>query len=253
MALMDEFKEERQAVLHGPLRKKLSYLWHYYKWPVIIIIMIVTFTTNYIYTLVTRPEPLLHGIVLNTNNDDAYTDGEKLISDFAQKYAINTSDYSLVLETNLYYQTTEVSAAAASNYEAMQVMLTRSSTGELDFITGDLDSLVALGYNEFFSDLSEILSPEQYALYEPYMFYIDKVIIGELNEVAWGEDTSDISIPNPRKPETMKEPIPILIDMTQREKLNSIYNLTFDTLVLGVVNIEEPETTVKFIDYLMQK
>lgn len=250
---MDEFKEERQAVLRGPLKQKILYFWQYYKWPTVITILLITFIVNYIYTLATLPTQLLYGISLNTLNDNAQTDSEKLLNNFAEVYDIDTSNYSLVLETNLNYRTTTVSDIAASNYEAMQVILTRSSIGELDFITGDLDSLVTLGYNEFFSDLSEILPPEQYALYEPYMFYIDKVIIEELDKVAWGEDSSGINIPDPRKPETMKEPIPILIDMTQSEKLNSIYNLTFDTLVLGVVNIEEPETTVNFIDFLMQK
>ena len=252
MALMDEFKEERQAVLHGTLKQKISYFFHYYKWHTIIIIFVTFFTVNYIYTLVTRPEQLLYGITLNTFNEDASINGEKLIEDFAKNYNINTSDYSLILDTDLHYLTTVTSDISSSNYEAMQVMSTRSATGELDFITGDLDSLVSLGYNEFFNDLSKVLSPQQYALYEPYMLYIDEELVSELNDIPWGEEIPDINIPNPREPETMKKPIPILIDLTKSEKLNTVYSVQFDTLALGIVSATNPETTIQFIEYLMQ-
>ena len=53
---MDEFKEERQAVLHGPLKQKISYFFHYYKWPAFIVIFVSIFIVSYVYTLVTRPE-----------------------------------------------------------------------------------------------------------------------------------------------------------------------------------------------------
>ena len=47
MAVMDEFKEEREALKNGTPRQKLTYFWYYYKWHVIIalvvIIMIVSF------------------------------------------------------------------------------------------------------------------------------------------------------------------------------------------------------------------
>lgn len=253
MALMDEFKEEREAVLlHGTLKQKISYFFHYYKWHTLIVIFVTFFTVNYIYSLVTRPEQLLYGITLNTFNEDASTNGEKLIQDFAKKYNIDTSDYSLILDTDLHYLTTVTSDISSSNYDAMQVMSTRSATGELDFITGDLDSLVSLGYNEFFNNLREVLSPEQYELFEPYMLYIDEKLVSELNELPWGEDIPNINIPNPREPETMEKPIPILIDVTKSEKLNTVYNLEFDTLVLGIVNATNPETTIQFIEYLMQ-
>lgn len=249
---MDEFKEERQAVLHGTLKQKISYFFHYYKWHTAIIIFVIFFTVNYIYTLVTRPEQLLYGITLNTYNEDASKNGEKLIQDFAQKYNINTSDYSLILDTDLHYLTTVTSDISPSNYDAMQVMSTRSATGELDFITGDLDSLVALGYNEFFNNLYEVLSPEQYELYKPYMLYIDEKLISELNAIPWGETVPNINIPNPREPETMEKPIPILIDVTKSKKLNTVYNLQFETVVFGIVDATTPETTIQFIEYLMQ-
>ena len=50
----------------------------------------------------------------------------------------------------------------------------------------------------------------------------------------------------------MKKPIPILIDLTKSEKLNTVYSVQFDTLALGIVSATNPETTIQFIEYLMQ-
>lgn len=50
MAVMDEFKEEREALKNGTPKQKLAYFWYYYKWHVIIalvvIIMIVSFVKS---------------------------------------------------------------------------------------------------------------------------------------------------------------------------------------------------------------
>ena len=35
MAVMDEFKEEREALKRGTPKQKLAYFWYYYKWHVI--------------------------------------------------------------------------------------------------------------------------------------------------------------------------------------------------------------------------
>ena len=32
MAVMDEFKEEREALKNGTPKQKLAYFWYYYKW-----------------------------------------------------------------------------------------------------------------------------------------------------------------------------------------------------------------------------
>ena len=41
MAVMDEFKEEREALKNGTPRQKLAYFWYYYKWHVIIALVVI--------------------------------------------------------------------------------------------------------------------------------------------------------------------------------------------------------------------
>ena len=68
MAVMDEFKEERENIINSTPKQKLTYFWEYYKWYVIIPVIIVSAIGWYIYHVVTTPETILSGILINTHN-----------------------------------------------------------------------------------------------------------------------------------------------------------------------------------------
>ena len=66
MALMDEFKEERKAVLkNGTIKQKISYIWDYYKWHIMIPLIVVIALISYIVNIVTRPDIILNGVTAN--------------------------------------------------------------------------------------------------------------------------------------------------------------------------------------------
>lgn len=220
MALMDEFRKERDAVKNQPLPQKLSYFWHYYKWVVALVLFVIVFFLTYIYPLLTRPETLISGVMLNTYNDSLENPAEDLASDFLKQHDIIDSEYAIDLNTSFIYTPTEEPDVATSNYEIMQVLLTKSSIGDLNFLTGDLESLTDLASKEFFTDLSEVLTEDQLTLYEPYLIYI--------------------------------EGKPLFIDMSQCKQLTDIYKVSHDTLCFGVVYPANKETLLQFIDYLMQ-
>ena len=48
MALMDEFKEERESIKNKSFKEKLDYFWCYYKWWIITPIIIVFIAGNLI-------------------------------------------------------------------------------------------------------------------------------------------------------------------------------------------------------------
>lgn len=220
MALMDKFGKERNAVKNQPLSQKLSYFWQYYKWVAALVVLVIVFILTYIYPLLTRPETLISGVMLNTYNDSLKNPAENLATDFLKQYDINDSKYAIDLNTSFIYTPTGESDIATSNYEIMQVLLTKSSIGDLNFLTGDLESMTDLASKEFFTDLSEVLTDEQLILYEPYLIYIEEQ--------------------------------PLFIDMSQCERLTNIYKLSLDTLCFGVVYPANKETLLQFIDYLMQ-
>lgn len=253
MALMDEFKEERENIKNGTPKQKLAYFWEYYKWYVIIPVIIVSAIGWYIYHLVTTPDTILNGILINThsigNEEDSTTD---IINKFYELQDIDTSEYSIDLNSSLSWVTGD--DAGTANYEATQALMAWIAAGQVDFITGDLDAMTEIAYKSYFVDLSEILTEEQYVLYEPYFLYIDQAVIEQRqNAFDSDEDASEILIPDSTKPEEMEKPVPVMIDMSRSGKLMDIYNDSADTLVLSVTaNAPHKELTLNFIDYLTE-
>lgn len=253
MALMDEFKKEREAVKNGTLKQKTTYFWEYYKWYVIIPLVIIIAVTSTIYSKVTAPDVLLNGILLNCYNLESEQESvSELRENFYEEEKIDTTEYEITLNTTLSFSTDE--NAASANYNTLQALMAWTAAGTLDFLTGDLDSMTDLSYRSYFVDLREFLTEEQITKYEPYFLYIDQAVITKRNAAFDNnEDASSILTPDATKPETMEEPIPVMIDMSQSEKLTEVYGTSADALALGVIaNAPNKDMTLAFIDYLME-
>lgn len=251
MALMDEFKEERKAVLqNGTTKQKISYIWEYYKWHIIVPILAIIAITSYIVTLVTRPAIILNGVMLNIHNIESADTNEILLTDFYKEQEVDTKEEEITLNTNLYYSLDNPS----SNYESSQVLMAWLAAGQLDFITGDAVSLTDLAYKEYFTDLRDYLTEEQFAKYEPYFLYMDYDVYKKRSELMKNiDDASVIELPDCTKPEEMKDPIPVMIDMSQSEKLKEVYGNTSEVLAFGITaNETHKEMTIAFLDYLME-
>lgn len=252
MAAMDEFRAEREAVKHGTWKQKLSYFWEYYKWYVIIPVIIIAFISNHVYHLVTDPEEILHGVLLNIHNLESEESLSKLVDGFYEEHKIDTKEYVINMNSSLYWSTDE--NAASTNYQSGQALTAWIGAGSVDFMSGDLQAMTELAYKSYFADLSEVLTEEQYELYEPYFLYMDEAVIEQQQEAYDNfEDALDIPIPDCTKPEDMEKPIPVMIDMSQSEKLTSVYGDSTDTLVFCVaVNTPNEDMMLDFIDYLMK-
>lgn len=251
MALMDEFKEERENIKNGTLKQKAAYFWEYYKGYVIIPVLIIVAVSSYIYHIVTDPEDILNGILLNTHNMEAQEVADSLADEFCEEQEIDTKDYSITLNTSVSYTAGDTSGTA--NYETSQALMAWIAAGTVDFISGDSETMTELSYKGYLTDLREFLSEEEIAQYEPYFLYMDQAVY-EARSKAF-EDNQDgftIQLPDCTKPEEMENPIPVLIDMSQSEKLCEIYTGE-KSLILGIPSkAPHKDTLLDFFDYIME-
>ncbi len=251
MALMDEFKEERKAVLeNGTTKQKISYIWDYYKWHIMIPIIVVIALISYIVNIVTRPDIILNGVMLNIHNIESAGPGEILLPDFYKEQKVDTKEEEINLNSSLHYSVDNLN----TNYQTMQVLMAWLSADQLDFVTGDATSLTDLAYKDYFTDLRDYFTEDEPAKYEPYFLYINYDVFLKRAEMANNmEDVSGIELPDCTKPEEMKNPIPVMIDMSQSKKLTEVYGETFDVLALGItVKETNKDMTLKFLEYLME-
>ena len=251
MALMDEFKKERETVLkNGTFKQKAIYIWEYYKWHIIVPILAIIAITSYIVNLVTAPDIIMNGVMLNIHNIESAHPSETLLTDFYKEQKVDTKKEEITLNTNLHYATDD----ATSNYESAQILVAWLAAGQLDFITGDVSALTDLAYKEYFTDLRDYLSDEQLEKYEPYFLYMDYDVYQKRSEAMSNmDDASIIELPDCTKPEEMKDPIPVMIDISKSEKVKQVYGNTTEVLAFGVtVKETHKEMTTAFLDYLME-
>ena len=65
-------------------------------------------------------------------------------------------------------------------------------------------------------------------------------------------DDTDISYPDPTKPELMVDPVPIMIDVSNSSILTDVYLGSNNTYGFAIIaNGANLENTLKFIDHLM--
>lgn len=260
MAAMDEFRKEREAIKNGTFKQKAAYFWDYYKWHTIIALLIVIFITSYVYNLITATDTILEGVFLNVSSYDNETTPNIFADEFIKKHKIDTKEYDVSFNTNLSYmaasaQTEETSGnAMQSNYTTMQVLMAQTGAEMLDFMVGPHDSMQELSYKGYFADLSEILSEDEYALYEPYFLYMDMGVVKKQEEAYDNmEDTTAIPIPLCSEPDTMEQPIPVMIDLSECKKVTDTYGYEVENLAFGVItNGPNQENSLKFLKMLTE-
>ncbi len=254
MAVMDEFKAEREYLKkHGTRQEKLAYFWDYYKWHTIVGVIALIIVISSIYNALTAKDTVLNGILLNSTTMLDTVKQDELILDFTTQQEINTKKNEIILNTSLYYTVYDGETIDYANselsYTASQIMFTQVASGDLDFITGDIETLTSIAYSEFFVDLTTVLTEEQLKRYEPYLYYLDQSVLELLNET---KNSTQVTIPDIDKPETMKNPVPVMIDLSRCEDIKIFYQNK--PIVMGfAVNSKHAEMTGKFLDYLMNK
>ena len=251
MALMDEFKEERENIKNGTLKQKTAYFWEYYKWYVIVPVIILIVVISYIHHMMTKTDDVLNGLLINAKSVEAQTLADQLGADFSKEMKIDTKEYSVSLNTSLSYMANNPSGM--TNYETSQALMAWIGAGAVDFINSDANTMTELAYREYFSDLRDVLSEDNLTQYEPYFLYIDQAVIDARNDsLENNQDADTITLPDCRKPETMEKPVPVLIDMSQCKTLTELYSEK-DTLALGIVsNAPNLDMTLNFLKYLMK-
>lgn len=257
MALMDEFKEERESIKHKPLKDKIGYIRDYYKWPIIGVVVAIAIISSIIYTRVTAKEEVLSGLMLNTtfyNSASTNQDCESLSDGFLETLHLDSNKNEVNFDTSLTYYVGEDSALKYNNSQNQMRIMTYVSAGTVDFISADRDAMLVFAYWDYFMDLSEILSKEDYAAYEPYFLYIDAAFMEQLAESRQdGSLNTPVDIPDCTDPDSMEEPIPVLIDMSPSENFLKIYNHPVeDTICFGFTcNLPHKDTAIEFLKYLM--
>lgn len=249
MPVMDEFKEEREAMKHGTPKQKLTYFWDYYKWPVIIGIIAVIVLASMIYEMATRKETAFYALMLNATERNYMGDTSGNTAAFAEYAGIDEEKYEIMYDTSI-----QIGTENSDDYDSSQKLLVYIAAAELDVMVSDSDSLKKYAYQGQLYDLRNFLTEEQLEKYSDSFYYIDGAVAEEIEAASDAYNFDYVpEYKDPRHPEEMEDPIPTGIFLSEDcSLLDDYYFRGEDIAVSVVVNTKRPDLTSEFIDFLMQ-
>lgn len=250
MSWKADLEQAKHIFKTGTPKEKAEYIWDYYKIPIIVILVLIYLIINIVHSQLTAKDYVLQGLFLNTLTEAEAV--QELEDGFLEAYPIDQDKEDVFLDTSIYYLPDSDQASLDTSYQAIQVLSVRVAAGEIDSMAAETEILTDFAYDGYFSDLSEVLSDEQYRKYEPYFLYYDKAVMEELSDVDYTLEEADaVILPDPAKPELMEEPVPVMIDITECEKLSLLYpNSAKNYAFALIVNGPHTEKALELLEYL---
>lgn len=156
MALFDTIKEDREKLKGKPFKEKAGYFFDYYKWPVIIVLVLVIWVGAMLWQKATAPEIRLTGVMFNASELLAQEKIQDIVDGFCREQELDPDKETILLHTDLTYF--EEEDYIQSNYESLQLLSAWVLAGDVDFIIADASMMEQLAANGY---LLEIDDPAQ--------------------------------------------------------------------------------------------
>lgn len=165
----DEVKEQQQKLKGKPFKEKWAYFWEYYKIQTIVVIAVLAFAGNLIYTFATRKDTVMEVAFVNCYMNTE-VDSDTMIADFEQYADIDTSSDCAAINRDMYV---DYENSDQYSYANMQKIIAMISGKTLDaLITDDtyMDHNLEAG---LFCDLHQYFTDEELAQYGDQVIYKD--------------------------------------------------------------------------------
>lgn len=252
MKLYEEINKNRREYFATATKKeKFKYIMDYYGFRTIVALIVLTIIIVTVVKSCTAPDVILNGTFINLSQYGRTHVAAELEERFLKDQKIDASEFTVSFGNSLIFSSTDVETTSAS----YQALAAQASAGTLDFIVSSPDSVMTYAYEGLFVDLTTVLSKEQIEMYEPYFLYVDKEVAIQKEDMTLSSDEIfEENYPDCRKPEEMKKPIPVLIDLSQSKTIKDLYNAKKIDLCYGIVDLgENKDNAIIFLDYIMKK
>ncbi len=248
MPVMDEFREEREAIKNSSLSYKLKYIWDYYKWVILGTIAAILIITSIVKDVITSKDFIFYGLFLNSYSPietiDIYMD------EFAKEYELDTENYDVELDASLSMTVDNYNEASMATINRI---IASMSVGELDFIAADPAVFEHYATQNTFYDLSTLLTAEQKEKLEPYFYYMD----GAEAEKRMNSDDAIAYTPpeyDHQDPDSMEKPILVGLYIQDSPSLSKMFVFKETQAIYGIpVGCKHQETSLQFIDYIFKE
>ncbi|MCR4895139.1 MAG: hypothetical protein K5891_00015 [Lachnospiraceae bacterium] len=205
MALMDEFKEEREEIKNRPFKERFAYYFGYYKWHAFAVVVALITVISLIHHFATLKTTVLYTAFVNAT----LLDGKDavLTEPFAALTGTDLKKEAFQFDDTIYLSMSEQSEETMVGVQKMAALI---YSGDLDVLISKNDYFAAYAYQEVCVDPAEYLDP---AVYEELVstgqiYYIDLAFLRRSKEASeQGEEVPAEEMPDPLDPSKMQEPV----------------------------------------------
>lgn len=219
-SMHDEIREQNAKLKNAPLREKLAYFKEYYLKTTIIAVVAIILVGSMIYSMLTSPSDTAFAAYFYNNTGDMSDSG--LIDGFVTYAGIDTKKSNAYIDTTMHYSPDGQNLDAYAMLEKSMAVIT---TGELDVVVGDTDTIDYFANSECLHDITTILPEDLLEIFQDKLYYAK---LGESDELT-----------------------PVGIYVTDATKLNEYHYYTDMEPVFGfVANSNSLDNAVAFLRYL---
>jgi len=239
--LSQMMKDENIGRLHG--RKKLEHIWTYYKFPLIILCILLYFLGYALYRYFTHKDTVLYTALVNVVAGETLTG--QLGKGFVEYRELDTAEKELGLYTGLYLTDDEMNIYHEYTYASRMKIMAAIEGEMLDVVLMNKEAFDAFAQNGYLCDLHELLSGEKPDL-------LEAVKPDLVNNIFILEDNSADRIFDQSIPYTaLTEEHLFGLDVSHR---GFIGRAGFeDTVYVGIIaNSPRKDMAIAYLQYLIQ-
>ena len=165
--------ESRPNFKEMTTKKKIEYIWDYYKVIILCSIFAIYAIGSAIYNHVTEKECMLKLIMINGNIP---YDGAIFADDFLQEQELNPETQEIVVSsiglglTNETYQ---------EDYNTTQALIVRLTSGNIDIMSAPSEIYKDYAKEGYYHNLNDIFTPDELARYEDLLVFTTDSVTNE--------------------------------------------------------------------------
>lgn len=165
-SLHDEIREQNAKLKDAPLKEKLAYFKEYYLKSTLVVIIILLLVGSIAYSMLTAPSDTAFAAFFY--NDTGNSSGTELIDDFVKHLGIDIKEHDAYIDASMYYTP---DSTDMNTFMALEKTMAVISTGELDVVVGDADTLDYFAHSECLHDITTVLPDDLLAKFEDRLYY----------------------------------------------------------------------------------
>ncbi len=254
----EEIKDQHKKMKDKPFKEKVLYYIGYYKFHALAVIAAIAVIFFMVRSVASQKDYSFCCMMVNSS----LLDSELLSESFADYANIDNEKYSCYIDTDSY-ESTDGSAGQA-DYATATRFMSLIQIGDLDCAVFDAINFGQDALNFTFTDLREVLSPEDLEKYKDRFYYIDYAYARKYQDMS-AEEVMSHMVPDTKENQekdmlfhtdtsSMEEPVPVGIILTESAFKSKTYSYTTRVPVFGIIaNTSRTEESIAYLHFLFDE